>query len=102
MSGNKTEIALIEMSNLVREKIENMGTDNFVREVTNQMTDSRVTAIKGLMKHLPNVMRESIENARSYKNANELLNGNSSLKKFLKEQDNRIKRLFEKNLVHME
>lgn len=96
MSGNKTEIALIEMSNLVREKIENMGTDNFVREVTNQMTDSRVTAIKGLMKHLPNVMRESIENARSYKNANELLNGNSSLKKFLKEQDNRIKRLFEK------
>ncbi|PGS80648.1 hypothetical protein COC98_28815, partial [Bacillus anthracis] len=57
MSGNKTEIALIEMSNLVREKIENMGTDNFVREVTNQMTDSRVTAIKGLMKHLPNVMR---------------------------------------------
>ncbi|HDR7632485.1 TPA: hypothetical protein QCX75_001175 [Bacillus mycoides] len=96
MSGNKTEIALNEMSNLVREKVENMGTDNFVREVTNQMTDSRVTAIKGLMKNLPNVMRESIENARSFRSANEILNGNSPLKKYLKEQDNRIKKLFEK------
>ncbi len=41
MSGNKIETALTEMSNLVRDKVENMGTDNFVREVTNQMTDNR-------------------------------------------------------------
>lgn len=97
MSGNKIETALTEMSNLVRDKVENMGTDNFVREVTNQMTDNRTSAIKGLMKNLPDVMHESIENARSYKNAKDILNGNSPLKGFLREQDSRIKRLFEKN-----
>lgn len=96
-AGNKIETALTSMSNFVRDHVETRGKSSFVREVTNEVTSKRRSAITELTKDLPDVIQDSIQHAQSYSKAKDALTGNSELKKFLKEQDGYIQKLFAKN-----
>ncbi|MES9681819.1 hypothetical protein ABWK22_02640 [Gottfriedia acidiceleris] len=96
-SGNKIETALTSMSNFVRDHVETRGKNSFVREVTDRVTATRSAAITQLTQKLPGVVQESIERAKSYTKSKDALTGNSPLKSFLREQDNRIQQLFNKN-----
>lgn len=96
-SGNKIETALTSISNFVRDHVESKGKSSFVREVTNEVTSNRLSAISKLQEKLPEVLQESIQHSQSYSKAREAINGNSQLKNFLQQQDKYIKQLFAKN-----